>query len=101
MLEGLLAADEGRAEVFASWHTYQVIGDVLRGNRVAAHRPRHPATFWPGCVNGCDRSRRPWARGGCWCKTRPQRWCRCLRPMTRFFAGRWWPGWPRWRPSWP
>lgn len=34
LLDRLLAADEGRADVFASWHTYQVIGDVLRGNRV-------------------------------------------------------------------
>lgn len=34
MLDGLLVADEGGADVLASWHAYQVIGDVLRGNRV-------------------------------------------------------------------
>lgn len=47
LLDGLLAADEGRAEVFASWHTYQVIGDVLRGNRVVA-TAQAPGDFLAG-----------------------------------------------------
>lgn len=47
LLDGLLAADEGRAEVFASWHTYQVIGDVLRGNRVEA-TAQAPGDFLAG-----------------------------------------------------
>jgi sigma-E factor negative regulatory protein RseA len=47
LLEGLLAADPGRAEVFASWHAYHVIGDVLRGNRVVT--PVHaPGDFLAG-----------------------------------------------------
>lgn len=36
LLDGLLASDEEGAEVLSSWHTYQVIGDVLRGSRVVA-----------------------------------------------------------------
>lgn len=36
LLDGLLAADDGGAQVLSSWHAYQVIGDVLRGNRVVA-----------------------------------------------------------------
>jgi len=36
LLDGLLAAGEGGAEVLASWHAYQVIGDALRGNPVVA-----------------------------------------------------------------
>lgn len=47
LLDGLLAADEGRAEVFASWHSYQVIGDVLRGNRVVA-TAQAPGDFLAG-----------------------------------------------------
>ena len=47
LLDGLLAADENRAEVLASWHSYQVIGDVLRGNRVVA-TARAPGDFLAG-----------------------------------------------------
>ena len=36
MLDGLLTADEGGAQMLSSWQAYQVIGDVLRGNRVVA-----------------------------------------------------------------
>lgn len=46
-LDGLFAADEGRAEVFASWHTYQVIGDVLRSNPVVA-TAQAPGDFLAG-----------------------------------------------------
>lgn len=35
-LDGLFAAEEGRTAVLASWHSYQVIGDVLRGSGAVA-----------------------------------------------------------------
>lgn len=40
-LDGLFAAENGEMDVLASWHTYQVIGDVLRGHGAlaTAHPP--------------------------------------------------------------
>jgi len=47
LLDGLLAADGGRVDVLASWHAYQVIGDVLRSNRVIASA-QAPGDFLAG-----------------------------------------------------
>lgn len=40
-LDGLFAAENGEMDVLASWHAYQVIGDVLRGHGAlaTAHPP--------------------------------------------------------------
>jgi len=46
-LDGLLLAFAEQTEVRASWHSYQVIGDVLRGSAPAA-TVRPPQVFWAG-----------------------------------------------------
>ena len=97
LLEGLLAADPGRAEVFASWHAYHVIGDVLRGNRVVT--PLHaPGDFLAGVRERLKSEPAPVDDGPRLLQSHRPRWCGRLQPMTRCSAGSSWLVWRRWRP---
>ena len=44
-LDALFAAKDDPAEVLADWHSYQVIGDVLRGDRSATFAAQPPGDF--------------------------------------------------------